>query len=71
MKEHFTDLLEHLRRQLIGMGAEVESQITRLEELLASPFAERAPAAVVDKERQKLAVYHETAARLREQLAAL
>jgi len=26
---------------------------------------------VVDKERQKLAVYHETAARLREQLAAL
>ena len=27
MKEHFTDLLEQLRRQLIGMGAEVESQI--------------------------------------------
>ncbi len=58
---------ERLQKEL----AEVESQITRLEELLASPFAERAPAAVVDKERQKLAVYHETAARLREQLAAL
>ena len=27
MKEHFTELLEQLRRQLIGMGAEVESQI--------------------------------------------
>lgn len=27
MKEHFGELLEHLRRQLIGMGAEVESQI--------------------------------------------
>ena len=58
---------ERLQKEL----AEVESQITRLEELLASPFAERAPAAVVDKERQKLAVYHETAARLREQLAVL
>ncbi|HSV85391.1 MAG TPA: valine--tRNA ligase [Levilinea sp.] len=44
------------------------AQIARLEQLLASDFAERAPAAVVDKERQKLATFHETAARLREQL---
>jgi phosphate transport system protein len=27
MKEHFSELLENLRRQLIGMGAEVETQI--------------------------------------------
>ena len=27
MKEHFSELLENLRRQLIGMGAEVENQI--------------------------------------------
>lgn len=27
MKEHFGELLENLRRQLIGMGAEVENQI--------------------------------------------
>ena len=50
---------------------EVESQIQRLEALLASPFGQKAPAAVVDKERQKLAGYQETAARLRDQLNAL
>lgn len=27
MKEHFAEMLEHLRRSLIGMGAEVENQI--------------------------------------------
>ncbi len=51
--------------------AEVESHIERLKNLLASPFAEKAPAAVVDKERQKLATYEETASRLREQLSKL
>ncbi len=48
--------------------AEVESQISRLEGLLGSSFAQKAPAAVVEKERQKLATYHETAAKLREQI---
>ena len=48
--------------------AETESQIQRLETLLASPFAQRAPAPVVEKERQKLAAFQETASRLREQL---
>jgi valyl-tRNA synthetase len=48
--------------------SEVEGQIERLEKLLSGNFAEKAPAAVVDKERQKLAAYHDTAARLREQL---
>jgi len=55
---------QRLRKEL----SEVEEQIARLETLLASPFAQRAPAAVVDKERQKLATFQETAAKLRDQL---
>ncbi|MHB8932444.1 MAG: valine--tRNA ligase [Bellilinea sp.] len=50
---------------------EVQSHITRLEDLLSSPFAQKAPAAVVDKERQKLATYQDTAASLRDQLNVL
>jgi valyl-tRNA synthetase len=50
---------------------EVSSQISRLETLLNSPFAQKAPAAVVDKEREKLAVYQATAAKLKNQLSAL
>lgn len=50
---------------------EVQTQISRLEGLLASPFAQKAPAAVVDKERQRLAAFQETAGSLREQLQAL
>jgi valyl-tRNA synthetase len=48
--------------------ADVQSQIERLEKLLSSSFAEKAPAAVVEKERQKLAAFQETAKRLREQV---
>ncbi|MEA4906921.1 MAG: valine--tRNA ligase [Anaerolineaceae bacterium] len=51
--------------------AEVQSQIQRLEGLLHSPFAQKAPAAVVDKERQKLATYQESAVKLQEQLDSL
>ncbi|HEX9018740.1 MAG TPA: valine--tRNA ligase, partial [Anaerolineaceae bacterium] len=47
-----------------------ESQIQRLESLLSSNFPERAPAAVVDRERQKLATFKDTAARLKDQLKA-
>jgi len=50
---------------------EVQSQINRLEGLLASPFAQKAPAAVVDKEQQKLETFKGTAASLNDQLAAL
>jgi len=46
-------------------------QIQRLEELLSSPFAQKAPPAVVNKERDKLTSYQETAAKLKAQLAAL
>lgn len=49
---------------------ENENQIKRLESLLGGSFAERAPAQVVERERQKLATFKETAARLREQLSA-
>ncbi len=50
--------------------AEINSQIERLSQLLNSPFAQKAPAAVVDKERQKLATFQETAAKLKQQLGA-
>ena len=49
--------------------AEVESQIQRLEKLLSSPFAGKAPEKVVQNEREKLAVYLDTAEKLRAQLA--
>jgi valyl-tRNA synthetase len=51
--------------------AEAESQIARLEALLASPFAEKAPAEVVHKEREKLTGFRETAGRLKSQLEGL
>ena len=47
---------------------ETESQIERLEKLLNSPFVKKAPEPVVQKERDKLAGYKETAERLRSQL---
>jgi valyl-tRNA synthetase len=47
-----------------------DSQIQRLENLLNGAFAQRAPANVVESERQKLATYRETAVSLREQLEA-
>ena len=42
MKEHFSELLERLRRQLIGMGAEVESQIRVAVEALVEGDAAKA-----------------------------
>jgi valyl-tRNA synthetase len=50
---------------------ETLNQIERLENLLCSSFAERAPASVVERERQKLATFQETALRLRDQLSSL
>jgi valyl-tRNA synthetase len=47
---------------------EAESQIVRLEKLLGSDFANKAPAPVVDKERQKLTAFKETVERLKAQL---
>lgn len=47
---------------------EVESHIARLEKLLSSDFAGKAPAPVVAKEREKLAGYKETAEKIKAQL---
>jgi valyl-tRNA synthetase len=48
--------------------AEAQSQIERLEKLLASPFAEKAPPDVVQKERDKLTGFKETAIKLKDQI---
>jgi valyl-tRNA synthetase len=47
---------------------EAESHIERLEKLLSSDFANKAPAALVQKEREKLEGYRETAEKLKAQL---
>jgi valyl-tRNA synthetase len=47
---------------------EAESHIERLEKLLASDFANKAPAALVQKEREKLAGYKDTAEKIKAQL---
>jgi valyl-tRNA synthetase len=47
---------------------EAESHIERLEKLLGSDFANKAPDAVVQKERDKLAAYKDTAEKLKSQL---
>jgi len=51
--------------------ADTNAQIDRLENLLGSDFGNKAPAAVVDKERGRLAAFKETAAKLEQQLAAM
>ena len=55
---------ERLEKELV----EADSQIARLEKLLASPFAQKAPANVVDAEREKLAGYKSSAEKIRERL---
>ncbi|MCX7755677.1 MAG: valine--tRNA ligase [Anaerolineales bacterium] len=59
---------EEERARLQKELAEAEAQIARLEKLLSSDFAAKAPPQVVQKERDKLALYQETAAKLRAQL---
>ncbi len=60
--------LEQERARLQKELSEAESQIARLEKLLASDFARKAPEAVVAKEREKLAAYKETADKIKAQL---
>lgn len=59
------------RARLEGELAEAQAQITRLQGLLTSDFAQRAPETVVEKERARLAEFKGAAARLQEQLKAL
>ncbi len=54
--------------RLKGELAVVQSQMERLEKLLSSDFANKAPAAVVDKERAKLAEYKESYEKLKSQI---
>ena len=50
---------------------ETIEQINRLETLLLSDFSTKAPRAVVQKERDKLNSYKETAKKLQDQIKAL
>jgi len=60
--------LEQEHARLEKELAEAQSHITRLEKLLASDFAKKAPEPVVTKEREKLAAYKETAEKIKAQL---
>jgi valyl-tRNA synthetase len=60
--------LDEERLRLQKDLAEAQSQIERLEKLLSGSFAGKAPPAVVQKEREKLAGYQATAEKLRGQL---
>ncbi len=65
--EGMVDLAQE-RERLASELKEAESHIARLEKMLNSPFAKKAPPAVVDKEREKLAVYKESAEKIKAQL---
>ena len=56
------------RARLEAELKDVNAQVERLEKLLGSAFAEKAPAAVVDKERARLAQFKETVASLTAQI---
>jgi valyl-tRNA synthetase len=68
--EGLVDTIEE-RERLTKALTEAESQASRLEKLLDSSFAERAPAEIVQKERDKLISYQETIEKLKKQLDAL
>ncbi len=59
------------RERITKALSEAESQATRLEKLLSGSFAERAPSEIVQKEKEKLAGYLETVAKLKNQLELL
>ena len=60
--------VEHDSERLEKELAEAESHIARLEKLLASPFAQKAPANVIEAEREKLVGYISSAEKLRNRL---
>ena len=63
--------LDKEKERLGNELADVDEQIGRASKLLDSPFAEKAPAAVVEKEREKLARLQSGRQELAERLAAL
>jgi valyl-tRNA synthetase len=62
------DFSEEDKARLEKELKEAESHIQRLEKLLAGDFATKAPVALVQKEREKLAGYQETAEKIKAQL---
>ena len=60
--------LQEQRKRLEKELADIQFQIDRLEKLLGSDFANKAPAQVVQKERERLAAFQETAGKLRSQM---
>ena len=60
--------LEEERERLSQELTATESQIARLENLLAGDFAGKAPPAVVQKERERLEAFRQTAEKLKAQL---
>jgi valyl-tRNA synthetase len=62
---------EEERQRLEIEWKEAGEQIKRLEELLSGPFAEKAPPEVVEKERERLASYRESARTIKEQMDLL
>ncbi|MFN2146678.1 MAG: valine--tRNA ligase, partial [Anaerolineales bacterium] len=64
------DPVEELKRLEKDL-ADTEGQIDRLEKLLNSPFTQKAPEAVVQKERDKLAEFKESAEKIKSQLTDL
>jgi valyl-tRNA synthetase len=68
--EGLVDVDEERTRLTVALQ-EAEKQVERLEKLLASSFAERAPAEIVQKEREKLSAYLATAETVKKQLESL
>ena len=60
--------LEEQHKRVKKELADIQIQIDRLEKLLGSDFANKAPAQVVQKERERLAAFQDTAGKLRTQL---
>jgi len=61
-------IIEDMSRKLKNDLAEANFQIARLETLLASDFVKKAPANVVEKEREKLSGYKAAVQKIKEQL---
>lgn len=63
--------IEAERNRLESEIREILTQIDRLQNLLHSPFAEKAPVAVVEKEKQRLINFHQTLTKLKDQFDKL
>ncbi len=71
--EVFLDLSEGTDREVENDRlqkelCEIEEQVIRLEKLLSSPFAQKAPEKIVEAEREKLENYRVSAKKIRERL---